>query len=92
MSEPFHILHSCPHVVSSSKYVRGQLQELLMMESDKRAFCLECSQLLLPDQFSDHAHHKVTVGLGDKQLSRPSQLLFPCEDNKSRAVSEPLVV
>ncbi|XP_064198112.1 rRNA N6-adenosine-methyltransferase ZCCHC4 [Anguilla rostrata] len=64
----------------------SRFREFVSLPLDQRRFCQDCQLLLLPNEWSEHATHRV---LGDDitvaRLRRPSLLLCPLENKKSNA-------
>ncbi|XP_022105996.1 zinc finger CCHC domain-containing protein 4-like isoform X2 [Acanthaster planci] len=50
-----------------------------------RRFCVDCSLLLYPREFREHAKHTVKSSLTDEELRQPSHLLVPLENSKTNA-------
>lgn len=73
------------HPKTSHDQYTDRLQKFKAQASDKeRRFCSSCSEILLPDEWPEHAGHDIKeVQL--QQLDMPTELLRPLEDEKTLA-------
>lgn len=71
---------------SDEKYL-AKLETFKELSSDKqRRFCISCSEVLLPGEWSKHSAHHVKTNVTQQQLTTPTRLLRPLEDEKTHAV------
>lgn len=59
--------------------------QLMGMNSTKRAYCHTCEKLFIISENQKHADHDVVENLSDYQMTHPSELLKPLEDSKKEA-------
>lgn len=59
--------------------------EVRLLKSSERIFCVTCSILVLPKLVSHHEQHKLIQGITDHNFENPTDILPPCEVDKSEA-------
>lgn len=61
------------------------LHEIKSLKPSQRVFCLTCSIFVLYKEVHKHERHKLINGVTDHHILNPTELLSPCEVDKSEA-------
>ncbi|XP_069058258.1 rRNA N6-adenosine-methyltransferase ZCCHC4 isoform X1 [Pleurodeles waltl] len=74
----------CQPPFSHKEYME-RYRNYIQLPLPKRRFCQECQQLLLLEEWPEHADHQVQADISIAQLRRPSQMLYALANKKSNA-------
>lgn len=61
------------------------LNEVRILKPSERIFCSTCSLFVFSKVLLKHKGHKLTQGITDQHLINPTEILSPCEMDKSEA-------